>query len=88
MSVSIEPFAQVELRNAVVKEAGRIEGTDRLLRLRIDLGSEERQIVDGIGAHYEPETPVDRTVIVVANLEPDVIRGVERNGIAAGAAVR
>jgi len=43
MSVSIEHLAQVELRTAVVKEAGRIEGTDRLIRLRIDLGSEERR---------------------------------------------
>lgn len=81
MTISIERFAEVELRTAVVKEAARVEGTDRLLKLRIDLGSEERRIVAGIGAQYEPEALVGRTIVVVANLEPATIRGVVSNGM-------
>lgn len=81
MTISVERFAEVELRTAVVKEAARVEGTDRLLKLIIDLGPEERQIVAGIGAQYEPETLVGRTIVVVANLKPATIRGVVSNGM-------
>lgn len=81
MAISIEQFAEVQLRTALVKEATRVEGTDRLLKLKISLGSEERQIVAGIGRHYEPEALVGRTIVVVANLEPATIRGVESNGM-------
>ncbi|MEW6033093.1 MAG: methionine--tRNA ligase subunit beta [Bacillota bacterium] len=81
MRISIDEFAKVALRTAVVKEAARVEGTDRLVRLRVDLGGEERQIVAGIGLHYEPAGLVGRTVIVVANLEPARIRGVESDGM-------
>ena len=54
---------------------------DRLLVLRVDLGGEERQIVAGIRAHYAPETLVGRQVVVVANLEPAMLRGVESQGM-------
>lgn len=81
MAISIEQFAEVQLRTALVKEATRVEGTDRLLKLKISLGSEERQIVAGLGQHYEPEALVGRTIVVVANLEPATIRGVESNGM-------
>lgn len=81
MSLSIEQFSQVELRTALVREAARVEGTDRLMRLLVDLGTEERQILAGIGGYYEPEDVVGRTVIMVANLEPATIRGVESNGM-------
>ena len=81
MAISIEQFAEVQLRTALVTEATRVEGTDRLLKLKISLGSEERQIVAGLGQHYEPEALVGRTIVVVANLEPATIRGVESNGM-------
>ena len=54
---------------------------DRLLVLRVDLGGEQRQIVAGIRAHYAPETLVGRQVVVVANLEPAMLRGVESQGM-------
>ncbi|RJQ04475.1 MAG: methionine--tRNA ligase subunit beta [Bacillota bacterium] len=81
MTISIDEFARVDLRTARVLEADRVERTDKLLRLRIDVGGEERQIVAGIGAHYEPGTLVGRTIVIVANLEPATIRGVESNGM-------
>lgn len=81
MAINIEQFAAIELRTAIVREAVRVEATDRLLRLQVDLGSEVRQIVAGVGAHYEPEALVGRTIVVVANLERATIRGVESNGM-------
>ncbi len=81
MTITIEQFAEVQLRTATILAAERVEGTDKLVRLEIDLGAEKRQIVAGIGQHYEPETLVGRTIVVVANLQPAVIRGVESNGM-------
>lgn len=81
MTITIDQFREIELRTARILEAGRVEGTDKLVRLRIDLGDAERQIVAGIGQHYEPEALVGRTIVVVANLQPAVIRGVESNGM-------
>jgi methionyl-tRNA synthetase len=81
MTITIEQFAEIHLRTAKILEAERVEGTDRLVRLQIDLGAEKRQIVAGIGQHYEPEALVGRTVVVVANLQPAIIRGVESNGM-------
>lgn len=81
MPISIQQFAAIELRTAIVREAVRVEATDRLLRLQVDLGSEVRQIVAGVGAYYEPEALIGRTVVVVANLEPATIRGIESKGM-------
>ncbi len=81
MTISIDEFRNIVLRTATVLDAGRVEGTDRLLKLSIDLGDEKRQIIAGIGAHYEPESLIGRTIVVVANLQPAVIRGVESNGM-------
>ena len=58
-----------------------IEGADRLLKLLVDLGSETRQLVAGIAEHYKPDALVGKQVIVVANLEPATIRGVESHGM-------
>lgn len=79
--ISIERFFETELRVARVLEAERIENADRLLRLRIDLGSEQRQLVAGVAQAYEPEALIGRRVIVVANLKPARIRGVESDGM-------
>jgi len=81
MPISIDEFSQVQLRTARVTEASRVEGTDRLLKLIVDLGAERRQIVAGIGQHYEPAALVGRTIVMVANLEAATIRGVESNGM-------
>ena len=79
--IDFETFQKVELRTARVLAADRVDGADRLLRLRIDLGGKERQIVAGVAQSYSPEQMVGKTVIVVANLKPTKIRGVESQGM-------
>lgn len=79
--ISFEEFKKVDLRVATVMAAERVEGTDKLMKLQLDLGTEKRQIVAGIAAVYRPENLVGRQIVVVANLQPAVIRGVESNGM-------
>jgi methionyl-tRNA synthetase len=79
--ITIEDFARIDLRVAKVVEASPIEGADRLLRLVVDLGSETRQLVAGIKKTYAPEALVGRHIIVVANLKPAQLRGVESRGM-------
>jgi len=81
VQIGIDDVGRVELRTATVLEAERVEGADRLLRLQVDMGSESRQIVAGIAQHYTPEDLVGRTIVVVANLQPATIRGVESQGM-------
>ena len=69
------------MRVAQVISAEKIEGADKLLKLQIDLGNEKRQIVAGIAQHYPPEELVGRKIVVVINLKPVKIRGVESNGM-------
>ena len=79
--ITIEDFAKLELRTAKVLEAERIEGADKLLKLRIDVGGEKRQLVAGIAKHYTPEEVVGRTIVVIANLKPAKLRGVLSQGM-------
>ena len=79
--IDIEEFSRVELRVARVLSAENVPNTDKLLRLEIDLGSEQRQLVAGIAKSYEPSALVGRTIVVVANLKPARIRGVESRGM-------
>ncbi len=73
--LGIEEFARLELRAAKILEAAPHPNADRLLKLQIDLGSEQRQLVAGIAASYRPEDLVGRTIVVVANLKPARLRG-------------
>jgi methionine--tRNA ligase beta chain len=79
--IAIDKFLQVDLRAARVLSAERIEGTDKLLKLQVDLGTEQRQLVAGIALAYEPEALVGRRIVVVANLKPARLRGVESQGM-------
>lgn len=79
--VSIDEFKRVELRTAKVVSAERVAGTEKLVRMVIDLGAEQRQVVAGIGKAYRPEELVGRTVVIVTNLAPAKIRGVDSNGM-------
>ena len=81
MTVSFDDWQKIELRTAEVIGAEAHPGADRLLVLRVRLGEEERQLVAGVRAHYEPEALVGRTIIIASNLEPAVIRGVESQGM-------
>ena len=79
--IEFSQFKDVDLRTAKVLEAEKVEGADKLLRLQIELGGERRQIVAGIAQHYAPDEVVGKTIVVVANLKPAKIRGVESNGM-------
>ncbi len=79
--VTIDEFAKLDLRVATVKAAEPHPNADRLLVLKIDLGGEERQLVAGIRAHYTPQELVGKQVVVVANLQPATLRGVESQGM-------
>jgi methionyl-tRNA synthetase len=85
--ISIDDFAKVELRVAQVKVAERVKNSDKLLRLEVDLGTEVRQIVAGIAEAYAPETLVGRKVVIVANLAPRKLRGLESNGMIVAASL-
>lgn len=79
--LDISEFARADLRVAKVLDAEPVEGADKLLKLQIDLGDQKRQIVAGIAKHYSPEKIVGMSIIVVTNLKPAKIRGVESNGM-------
>ena len=80
-TITIDDFMRVELRVARVLSAERIEGADKLLKLQLDIGTETRQIVAGIAKAYAPEQLVGKTIVVVANLKPAKLRGVESQGM-------
>ncbi len=79
--IEFTDFTKVALRSAVILEAEKVEGADKLLKLQIEVGQEKRQIIAGIAKFYEPETLIGKTIIIVANLKPATIRGVESNGM-------
>jgi methionyl-tRNA synthetase len=79
--ITIDDFAKVELRVAQIKVAEKVKGADKLLRLEVDLGYETRQILAGIAEAYAPETLVGRKIVIVANLAPRKMRGLESNGM-------
>ena len=79
--ISIDDFAKVELRVGQVKIAERVPKADKLLRLEVDLGTEVRQVVAGIAESYTPESLIGRKVVIVANLAPRKLRGLESNGM-------
>jgi methionyl-tRNA synthetase len=85
--ISIDDFLKVELRVAQVKVAEKVKGADKLLRLEVDLGDEVRQIVAGIAKAYDPEKLIGRKVVIVANLQPRKLRGLESNGMIVAASI-
>jgi methionyl-tRNA synthetase len=85
--ISIEDFSKIELRVGVVKVAERVPKADKLLRLEIDIGTEVRQVLAGIAEAYAPETLVGRKVVIVANLAPRKLRGMESNGMIVAASL-
>lgn len=79
--IDITDFAKIDLRVAEVKFAEKVEGADKLLKLQIGLGGETRQIVAGIAKHYSPESLIGKKIVVVANLKPAKLRGIESQGM-------
>ena len=79
--ISIEDFMKVELRVAKVLEAEAVPKSKKLLKLKVDTGADQRTIVAGIAEAYQPEQLVGRTIVIVANLQPAKLMGVESNGM-------
>ncbi len=84
--ITFDDFKKLDLRVATILEAEKVEGADRLLRLQITIGDEQRQIVAGVAEFYSPEDLVGRQIVVVANLQPATIRGVKSQGMLLAAA--
>lgn len=80
-TIQYEDFAKLDLRVARVVEAAAHPNADRLLVLKVDVGGEQRQIVAGIRGYYEPEQLVGKLIVVLKNLAPRAMRGVESQGM-------
>lgn len=79
--ITIDDFAKLDLRVAKVVSAEKIEGADKLYQLMVDMGGETRQIVSGLAKHYKADELVGKNVIVIANLKPVKLRGVDSYGM-------
>lgn len=79
--ISFEEFKKIELKTAKVVEAEKVPKADKLLKLKISLGDEERQLVAGVAEYYTPEALLGKTIIIVSNLQPATIRGIESQGM-------
>jgi methionyl-tRNA synthetase len=87
-TISIDDFVKVDLRVAQILVAERVPKADKLLRLEVDLGYEKRQILAGIAQYYEPEKLIGRRIVIVANLAPRKMRGLESNGMLLAASLQ
>jgi methionyl-tRNA synthetase len=85
--ITIDDFAKVEMRTGEIKSAERIPGATKLLKLQVDIGTEVRQVCAGIAEYYEPEKLIGMKVVVVTNLQPRKMRGVESNGMIVAASI-
>ena len=79
--IQFDDFAKIDLKVGTILSAAKVEKADKLLKLEIDLGFEKRTIVSGIALHYQPEEIIGKQVVVVANLSPRKMRGIESNGM-------
>ena len=79
--INLEELQKVELRVGTVLAAEPVAGSEKLLKLKIDLGTEQREILSGIAKYYSPEEIVDKQVVIVANLEPRQMMGMESQGM-------
>ena len=79
--IDYQDFAKVQLRTARIVSAEKIEGATKLLKVQVIIDDERRQLVAGIASFYSPDELLDKTVVVVTNLKPAVIRGVKSEGM-------
>jgi methionyl-tRNA synthetase len=79
--ITIDDFMKVDLRTAKIIEAEKVKKSKKLIKLKVDLGTEQRQVLAGIAEAYEPEQLIGRTVILVANLKPVKLMGLESQGM-------
>ncbi|MDE3018804.1 MAG: methionine--tRNA ligase subunit beta, partial [Nitrospirota bacterium] len=81
IQISIDEFMKVQLKTATVLTAERVPKSEKLIKLQVDLGGEQRQIVAGIGKRYEPEQLIGKRIVIVANLKPAKLMGIESQGM-------
>lgn len=79
--IQFDDFAKIDLKTGTITAAEKVEKADKLLKLEVDLGTEKRTIVSGIALHYEPAAIIGQKVVVVTNLAPRKMRGIESNGM-------
>lgn len=79
--INFEEFQKVDLRIGKIIIAERIDGSEKLLKLGVDLGEEKKQLVAGIGQFYQPEHLIGKEIVVVVNLEPRTLKGIESQGM-------
>jgi methionine--tRNA ligase beta chain len=81
MAIKFDDFQKIDLRVGKILDAKKVEGSEKLLRLIIDLGNEKRQLVAGIAKYYRPEDLIGKEIVVVTNLEPKNLMGIESQGM-------
>ncbi|MCK9187030.1 MAG: methionine--tRNA ligase subunit beta [Candidatus Colwellbacteria bacterium] len=79
--INFEDFSKIELKVGKIMSAERVEGSEKLLKLAVSLGAEDRQILAGIGRAYSPEELAGKEIVIVANLEPRILMGFESQGM-------
>ena len=79
--ITIDEFRKLDIRVGEITAAERVQGTDKLVRVTVDIGDEVRTVVAGIATHYQPADLVGRRIVVLANLKPRQVRGVESRGM-------
>ncbi|HOQ15259.1 MAG TPA: methionine--tRNA ligase subunit beta [Candidatus Paceibacterota bacterium] len=79
--INFEEFQKIDLKIGKVLEAEKVENSEKLLRLKVDLGEEQRQIIAGIGKVYQPQDLINQEIVVVVNLEPKTLMGFESQGM-------
>jgi len=78
---TLDDFKKIELKVGKILSAERVEGSEKLLKLRVALGAEERQVIAGIGKAYSPESLLNKNIVIVVNLEPRMLMGLESQGM-------
>lgn len=79
--ISFEEFKKVQIKIAKIVSAQKVEGSDKLLQLQVDLGESQRQIIAGIGKAYDPEKLIGTEIAIIANLAPRSLMGLESQGM-------
>ncbi len=79
--ISIDDFSKVELKSGIIREASRVPKSEKLIKTMVELGTESRQVVAGIGKYYEPDDLIGKQVVVVTNLKPVKLMGIESQGM-------
>ena len=79
--ITIDEFHKIQFKTAKVLSAERVPKSEKLIKLQVSIGTEQRQIVAGIGKKYEPESLIGKTIVIVANLKPAKLMGIESQGM-------